>query len=945
MPAVGAAIAALGASLGGAISAVSAFAAGSFVGSLLVNTAVSLGLSLIARALAPKPTIRQSGIQTAVTTTGGIEPQGFILGRTATAGHHVAPPMSHDDGGTPNGFLTYVIELSDLPGIALSRVIVDDGYSDLGADLHPDYGAPLLAQRREGVDHAWIRFYDGTQTAADPTLVARYASYPDRPWSSAHVGQGTSYAILTFRHDRAVFNALPAVRFEIDGIPLYDPRFDASVGGAGTQSWADPSSWARSANPAVMIYNILRGITLPTGEIWGGDVPAEDLPTGNWFAAMNACDAPIGGRPSFVAGLEVRLGMEPAEVIEELAKSCLGQISEMGGVFRMRVGAPAAPVLFITDEDIVISAPQELDPFPGLSASANAIAADYPEPANLWTARAAPPLFNPAWEAEDGGRRLSISLGFPACPDLSQVAQLMAGYSRDARRFRTHRLVLPPEAFVLEPLDTIAWTSARNGYAAKIFEVVEITDQPGTVNQELTLRERDPADYAWSAAEDLPAPPEAGGLAPRPGQIIEGWSVSATTIRDGLGLERRPAIRLSWTGTAARDATLVGYEIRLAATAEVVVAGVVDRAAGAALVSEALLSATAYQARGRYLAERPTAWSSWLDATTPEVWLDESAFENGVRGLFADAGLSAPEIVATLPASGTFQGQLAFSRADNRLWRWTGTPWTAEVPAVAVTGQLSDDQIAAIPAAKLTGQITTPQIGDGAISAGKIAAGAVETAKIAAGAVTADTIAANAITSPKIVAGTITGDRLAANTITGDRIAANTITGGLIAASGIITSAAQIGDALITTAKIGNLAVSTAKIADNAVTFPSFIEGPVTTINRVGGGETTLASLTIVQSGAPVWVMAEANVTHLTGGLILSNRYVRMNMRIKADGVMIDGVSGPMVSGLNVSAFVQDTTHSASGSVTYSFTCEPTTGDADQVHIVGASLFIIELKR
>ena len=119
----------------------------------------------------------------------------------------------------------------------------------------------------------------------------------------------------------------------------------------------------------------------------------------------------------------------------------------------------------------------------------------------------------------------------------------------------------------------------------------------------------------------------------------------------------------------------------------------------------------------------------------------------------------------------------------------------------------------------------------------------------------------------------------------------------------------------------------------------------MTTINRVGGGETVLASLAIVQSGAPVWVMAEANVTHLTGGLILSNRYARMNMRIRADGVMIDGVSGPMVSGLNVSAFVQDTTHIATGPVTYSFTCEPTTGDADQVHIVGASLFIIELKR
>jgi hypothetical protein len=176
-----------------------------------------------------------------------------------------------------------------------------------------------------------------------------------------------------------------------------------------------------------MIYNILRGIRLPTGEVWGGDVPADDLPLDNWVTAMNACDAPIGSRASFAAGLEIKLEMEPAEVIDELAKTCLGQVSEMGGVFRMRVGAPAAPVQFITDEDIVISAPQELDPFPGLAASANAIASDYPEPASLWTSRAAPPLFNPTWEAEDGGRRLSTSLNFPACADVSQVAQLMSG--------------------------------------------------------------------------------------------------------------------------------------------------------------------------------------------------------------------------------------------------------------------------------------------------------------------------------------------------------------------------------------------------------------------------------------------------------------------------------------------------------------------------------------
>jgi hypothetical protein len=688
MPPVGAAIAAIGTALGGAISAVSAFAASSFIGSLLVNTAISVGISLIARALTPKPTIKQSGIQTAVTTTGGTEPQGFILGRTATAGHHVCPPMSHDGGGTPNGFLTYVIELSDLPGIGLNRMILNDGYSELGPTAHADYGFPLLKQRVGGKDHAWIKFYDGSQTAADPMLVAKYASYPDRPWSSSFVGHGTAYAILTFRYNREVFNTLPTVRFELDGIPLYDPRYDSTVGGAGTQRWSNPATWVRSANPAVMIYNILRGIRLPTGEVWGGDVPAEDLPTGNWVTAMNACDAPIGGRASFTAGLEIKLEMEPAEVIDELAKTCLGQVSEMGGVFRMRVGSPAAPVQFITDEDIVISAPQELDPFPGLAASANAIASEYPEPASLWTSRAAQPMFNAAWEAEDGGRRLSTSLNFPACSDVSQVAQLMSAYIKDARRFRTHRLVLPPEAFLLEPLDTIAWTSARNGYTNKIFEVVEITDQPGTINQELVLRERDPADYGWSSAQDLPAVVPVTGLSPRPAQIIAGWSVAASTLKDALGLDRRPAITLSWVGSAALDALFVRYEIRLKATAQVVATGLADRAAGSVLISEGLLPEADYEVRGRYILDRPTEWSSWLSVTTPGIYLQGDDLRGGLKGLMDEANLAPVEILASLPETGNIPGRIVFLTSDAKLYRWTGSAWSREIDAGDISGEL-----------------------------------------------------------------------------------------------------------------------------------------------------------------------------------------------------------------------------------------------------------------
>jgi hypothetical protein len=418
-------------------------------------------------------------------------------------------------------------------------------------------------------------------------------------------------------------------------------------------------------------------------------------------------------------------------------------------------------VQFISDEDIVISAPQELDPFPGLAASANAIFSDYPEPASLWLPRAAPPVLNPAWEAEDGGRRLPTSLNFPACARRSQVAQLMAAYAKDARRFRVHRLVLPPEAFLLEPLDTIAWTSARNGYAAKIFEVVEIIDQPGTINQELLLRERDPGDYSWSTNDDLPEVVPVTGLTPRPAQLIEGWSVVPETLRDATGNPRRPAIRLSWTGTAAEDANAVRFEIRLAATAEIVASGLASREAGSLIVSEGLLPATAYQARARYLADRPTDWSSWLGVTTPAVYISEAEFENGIRGLFTTAGLSAPEIAASLPATGAFQGQLVFLTSDNKLYRWTGSSWSAAVQTSDLTGTITGAQIAAgtitgdkITANTITGGLLatsgiitqSAQIGDALITSAKIGNLQVERIKIATGAVTTFNLIKTAVT-------------------------------------------------------------------------------------------------------------------------------------------------------------------------------------------------------
>ena len=237
-----------------------------------------------------------------------------------------------------------------------------------------------------------------------------------------------------------------------------------------------------------------------------------------------------------------------------------------------------------------------------------------------------------------------------------------------------------------------------------------------------------------------------------------------------------------------------------------------------------------YKVRAFDFTGNSSGFTSVVSATTEFV--DSDAFTDEVTQLFSNANVKQIEIYASLPVSGEYVGQVIFLTADNKLYRWTGSAWTASVPSVDITGTLTNAQIDSIDAAKLTSQIVGTQIQNGAISTAKIAAGAVSANEIAANAIIADKIASNAITSAKIAAGTIVASDIAASTITGDKITANTITGGLLATAGIITSTAQINDGLITNAKIGNAAITTAKIADlevstvkiagNAITVPDF---------------------------------------------------------------------------------------------------------------------------
>lgn len=185
----------------------------------------------------------------------------------------------------------------------------------------------------------------------------------------------------------------------------------------------------------------------------------------------------------------------------------------------------------------------------------------------------------------------------------------------------------------------------------------------------------------------------------------------------------------------------------------------------------------------------------WIRVIAIDAQGNESDAGEVVSGVPLDVppaanGIEPVAVLPTLPDAAYPQGKVVFLTTTNQLWRSTGTVWTAAVPTVDLTGQITttqitDDAVIAVKIAALT--ITAAKIAANTITSGQIAANTITAGQIAASTITAAQIAATTITAAQIAAATITATQIAAATITGTQIAAATISAGNIVA-GTITA-------------------------------------------------------------------------------------------------------------------------------------------------------------
>lgn len=601
------------------------------VGSFLLKTAVGIGINILAQSIAGKPQEPVFSINGSLQGGGDLS-RSFILGQTVTAGSLVWANTWGKDGDTPNAYLTQVISLSDLPVKGLLEVWVNNEKVTLDLNT-PDMsrGWQVKEYRKDG-DNLWVKFYDGSQTVADNFLV-NTCSNGNRTWSSNRVGRGIAYAIVTARVSKSMFSGMPTFKFKVDGIRLYDPSRDSSVGGVGTQRYIDPTTWGGDGDylPAVQNYNLLRGLYFNGQWFYGVQgMSSARLPASNWIAAINKCRTPIAGatgnEAQYRSGGEISIEAPLSAALEAINSTCQGRISEIGGVYHQYLGAPDAPVIHFTDEDILSTEEQSFTPFFGLSDTINGISATYPSPADGWVIKTAPPLYRTDLEARHGNRRLMASVELSFVPYAEQVQRLMKSALEEGQRARRHTHVLPPSFWPYAvPGRVFSWTSKRNGYVNKLMRVDGAADR-ANLDIMVDLTEVDPTDYKWQSNTDYKPPIDGsvGPMRPLPQPIVD-FSAAPDVAQDADGNNRRCAILLGWDGSKD-DIDFVRFEVRAASDLGVIYSGRADdvKKGSIKIAPGILIQNTEYDVRAIYSTfsgNREFAWSAWIRVRTLDVRL------------------------------------------------------------------------------------------------------------------------------------------------------------------------------------------------------------------------------------------------------------------------------------------------------------------------------------
>lgn len=385
-------------------------------------------------------------------------------------------------------------------------------------------------------------YYDGTQTQADPQLVAEFQEYTSRC-----VLNGCAYAVVKLKYDKTIYkNGRPNITFDIKGKPLFDHR-------TGLTTWSNNAALA-----TIDFMTSPDGLGATYDEIdWASvDAAADICDQTPAQMASSLCD----GRYT-IDGV-VELSTKNGDVIDQMLAASAGTVVWTQGKYRLYVGAARMPTLRTITEDDLRGNPT-FQPRTPTDQSFNGIKGTFLDSTNNWQFSDFPPVSGEAYVEQDGGieQYKDIVLNFTTSPIMAQ--RLATIFLRRARLEKVITLPCKWTCFNYEVWDVIPINLPMIGWVDKLFQVTDWKmippngTEPGGV--ELILTEYSDEIYS----DDMHLKPISGGgtiikpdvtIPHAPAALIATSGITAVDTSTGS-----PRVRFDWV--RSNDIYAVGYEI------------------------------------------------------------------------------------------------------------------------------------------------------------------------------------------------------------------------------------------------------------------------------------------------------------------------------------------------------------------------------------------------
>lgn len=474
-------------SVGGAMAAAGTLAIGWSVAATAF--AIGAGLSIVSRALMPKPELGASLTGLTSTVREPASTRKIVYGRSRVGGAIVFIHNSGEKNKNIHFVIAYAAHVID----AYEEIYLND---------------KLVWTAGGGIEMGWadyvrIDFYDGTQTTADANLVAESVK-----WTSDHKLLDNAYIHIRLTFDADKFpQGVPNVSAIIRGKKVYDPRQDSTSSyydsgvGVDTQRVGDSSTWEWSQNPAICVLDYLTNSKYGLGE------PHSNIDYDYIVAAADSCDTEItitdGTQTKFNLNGIVDTGETIKGNIEAMLASMGGRLVFSGGKYYLTAAEYQTPVDYVIDETDLVGQLQvntkqsRRNLYNGvkgvfLSEEKNYILADYPA------------QLSSAYATIDGDP-IYIDMPLPFVTNNIRAQRIAKIALLKSRQQTQISIPLNLAGLKYKAGDFIKVSNTRLGWTEKVFEVLDYSLQQtadGAYIVNLSAVETDSTVYDWTLSDE-----------------------------------------------------------------------------------------------------------------------------------------------------------------------------------------------------------------------------------------------------------------------------------------------------------------------------------------------------------------------------------------------------------------------------------------------------------